>query len=224
MVEVKSQVVYISVDVLKPNVYNPQTMDKKFEQLLKKNIETKGFSIPIVINKDKTIINGEHRWRIAKSLGMKEVPCIILDLPPAEERLACIAFNKFVGDTDLVSLAKLVTDIQKDGMDLDELQKRLGFSSVELDELKELSSFNTDGIRFPEVEDIPVEGAGQDGKKGLSEWTAFECLVPQEQMTVIRKELDRIANMCKFKSGDKSVRDGLALEKMAMLSSQEEVS
>ena len=41
------------------------------------SIKEFGFKVLIVINKDNVIVAGHTRWKAAKSLNIKEVPCII---------------------------------------------------------------------------------------------------------------------------------------------------
>lgn len=71
----KSNIVWLDVDEIKPNDYNPNYMPQTTFEALVKSIK-KGFYGAIVISKDKIIIDGEHRWRALKLLGQKKIPCI----------------------------------------------------------------------------------------------------------------------------------------------------
>ena len=44
-----------------------------------KLIEQFGFKVPIVIDKNNVIVAGHPRYKAAKKLGLKTVPCIIAD-------------------------------------------------------------------------------------------------------------------------------------------------
>lgn len=54
-----------------------------------------GFKQPIVIDRNRVIIAGHTRWKAAKELGLKEVPCIMADdLTPSQVKAYRLADNK----------------------------------------------------------------------------------------------------------------------------------
>lgn len=60
-----------------------------------KSIEEFGFKVPIVIDKNGTIVTGHTRLKAAKKLGMKTVPCIVADdLTPEQIKAFRLADNK----------------------------------------------------------------------------------------------------------------------------------
>lgn len=60
-----------------------------------KSIETFGFKVPMVIDKDNVIVCGHTRYLAAKKLGMHTVPCIIADdLTPEQIKAFRLADNK----------------------------------------------------------------------------------------------------------------------------------
>lgn len=71
--------------------YNPR---KNFDITeLKESIKQHGILVPLVVSPFKKkfkIVSGECRWRVAKELGLKEVPCAVKEL--SEEEAANIAF------------------------------------------------------------------------------------------------------------------------------------
>lgn len=50
---------------LKPNDYNPNKVSKENLKLLTQSILTNGWTLPIVVRSDYTIIDGFHRWTVA---------------------------------------------------------------------------------------------------------------------------------------------------------------
>lgn len=46
---------------------------------MKKSIETFGFKVPLVIDKNNVIVAGHTRYKAAQSLGLEKVPCIVAD-------------------------------------------------------------------------------------------------------------------------------------------------
>lgn len=61
------------------------------------SIKRYGFIIPIVTNKDLLIADGEQRWSIAKTLGMKTVPIVRLPVEDVDRRMLRQIMNKIRG-------------------------------------------------------------------------------------------------------------------------------
>lgn len=63
---------------LKPYENNPRKNDEAVEYVAN-SIKEFGFKVPIVIDKDGVIVAGHTRYKAAKQLKLKTVPCIIAD-------------------------------------------------------------------------------------------------------------------------------------------------
>lgn len=73
---------------------NPRKNDKAVESVAN-SIKEFGFKVPIIVDKDNTIIAGHTRYKAALKLNLKEVPCIIADdLTEEQVRAFRIADNK----------------------------------------------------------------------------------------------------------------------------------
>ena len=60
-----------------------------------KSIQEFGFKVPIVIDKNGVIVAGHTRYKAAKEIGMKEVPCIVADdLTEEQAKAFRLADNK----------------------------------------------------------------------------------------------------------------------------------
>jgi len=74
----------VSINDIKPNEDQPRKyFDPEKIVELAVSIKEHGIIQPIVLKKDGatyTIIAGERRWRAAKTIGLKEVPAVIMDL------------------------------------------------------------------------------------------------------------------------------------------------
>lgn len=108
----KKEIVYINIDELKPNEYNPKKLTPDEERLLEESIKEFGLQEPLVVNsnpKRKNIIIGGHqRLKILKKLGYKEVPCWLVDIDDVEkEKKLCLYFSKAIGSWDLEKLKLL---------------------------------------------------------------------------------------------------------------------
>jgi hypothetical protein len=123
------EITIIPITELKPATYNPRRIARETLRTLKRNIEEFGFIDPMIVNKDLTIIGGHQRHKAALELGMKELPCVVLDLSKSRERALNLALNKISGEWDKVKLELLLKSIE----DVD-----LSFTGFNEDELIDL--------------------------------------------------------------------------------------
>jgi ParB-like chromosome segregation protein Spo0J len=126
MVEIPQEEI-VSVDSLSVDGYNPNSMSEKEKEALKFSIEKYGFIIPIITNKDLLIADGEHRWTVAKEMGMKEVRIIRLPLKDVDRRILRQVLNKLRGTHDGILDALEMEKIVKSGA-MGNLTKSLGIS------------------------------------------------------------------------------------------------
>ena len=56
---------WVERSIVKPNTYNPNRVSKQNLELLKQSILANGWTLPIVVRPDMTIIDGFHRWTIS---------------------------------------------------------------------------------------------------------------------------------------------------------------
>ena len=103
--------------------YNPRQLSNAQYKQLKDSISRFGLVDPIIINKNKDrkdiIIGGHQRVKVAKTMGIKEVPCVEIDLTYDKEKELNVRLNKNVGSWDY--------DILANTFDMEEL-KDWGFS------------------------------------------------------------------------------------------------
>ena len=106
---------------IKPYEKNPRKNDAAVEYVAN-SIREFGFKVPIVIDKDGTIVCGHTRWKAAKKLGMKEVPCIMADdLSPEQIKAFRLADNKVgeLAEWDFDFLKEELEDIGE-GFDMED--------------------------------------------------------------------------------------------------------
>ena len=63
---------------IKPYEKNPRKNDSAVDAVAN-SIREFGFKVPVVIDKDGVIVCGHTRYKAAKKLGLKDVPCVIAD-------------------------------------------------------------------------------------------------------------------------------------------------
>ena len=66
---------WVDRDRVKPNDYNPNKVSKQNLELLKQSILTNGWTLPIVVRPDFTIIDGFHRWTFGVHAGRESTGC-----------------------------------------------------------------------------------------------------------------------------------------------------
>lgn len=91
MSELKIQMTTISD--LKPWATNARTHSKKQVRQIAESIQTFGFTNPILIDDEQTILAGHGRIAAAKSLGMASVPCVKLSHMSPEQKRAYVCAN-----------------------------------------------------------------------------------------------------------------------------------
>lgn len=68
----------LSIDDIVPYEHNPRRNDDAVGSVAE-SIKQFGFKVPIIIDKTKTIVAGHTRYKAAKKLKMRTVPCIVAD-------------------------------------------------------------------------------------------------------------------------------------------------
>lgn len=132
----KMEIVYISIDKIKPYKNNPRN-NKKAVAKVARSIEEYGFKVPCVLDKNFTLITGHTRYEAAKKIGMKKIPCIIADdLSTAKANAFRIADNK-VGEFSQWDMNKLKDELSK--LSLEEISfEDLGFDNSEIGYLEDV--------------------------------------------------------------------------------------
>ena len=69
-------IINIPIAEIKPYKKNPRNNDHAVDAVAA-TINEFGFLVPMVIDRNREIVAGHTRYKAAKSLGMKEVPCVI---------------------------------------------------------------------------------------------------------------------------------------------------
>ena len=121
------EIINKTIDSLIFAEYNPRQLTDEQYQQLKDSITRFGLVDPIIVNQHQDrkniIVGGHQRTRVAKKLGIEEVPCVFVSLPYEKERELNVRLNKNTGGWDY--------DILADMFELDELID-WGFKEEEL--------------------------------------------------------------------------------------------
>ncbi|AUB32157.1 ParB/RepB/Spo0J family partition protein [Spiroplasma floricola] len=97
----------ISIDLLKPNPFQPRkTFEEEELNELAESIKIHGIIQPIIINNQNEIVAGERRTRAAKIAGLKEIPAIILEL--SSDQMEEFAIIENIQRVDLLDIEEAV--------------------------------------------------------------------------------------------------------------------
>lgn len=130
---------------LKPNNYNPNVVSDENLKLLTQSILTNGWTLPIVVRPDFTIIDGFHRWTVSgrEPLASKlngKVPVVIVEHEDeAKDVYGTITHNRARGTHQLEPMKAIVQKLIASGKTVKEISKELGMRP---EEIFRLSDFN----------------------------------------------------------------------------------
>ncbi len=138
---------WVERDTLKPNDYNPNKVSKENLKLLTQSIMTNGWTLPIVVRPDFTIIDGFHRWTVSgeeplKSMLDNKVPVVIVTHDDESEDIyGTVTHNRARGTHLLEPMKNIVKKLLDDGKTVEEIGKQLGMKP---EEIFRLSPFTKD--------------------------------------------------------------------------------
>lgn len=133
-----SNVQIVNRDLLKPNDYNPNKVLEDNLKLLEQSILNNGWTLPIVVRPDYTIIDGFHRWTVAgreplKSKLGNKVPIVIVEHQNHEEDIyGTITHNRARGTHLLDPMKAIIKELLEAGKSVDEISKQIGMSKEEI--------------------------------------------------------------------------------------------
>lgn len=136
---------WVSRRVVKPNDYNPNKVSKQNLELLKQSILSNGWTLPIVVRPDFTIIDGFHRWTIAGEeplLSMLDgkVPVVIVDhKDKSGDIYGTVTHNRARGTHLLGPMKAIVKELMNEGKSVEEIGKQLGMKPEEIFRLSDFS-------------------------------------------------------------------------------------
>lgn len=129
------EVVYAPIGSITPNEYNPNRQNSHDFDLLLKSMREDGFTQPIVVQRNTNqIVDGEHRWRAARELGLENIPVVYVDMTPEQMRIATLRHNRARGSEDIELAASVLKDLQELGA-IEWAADSLNMDDAELDKL-----------------------------------------------------------------------------------------
>ena len=130
---------------VEPNDYNPNKVSKQNLELLKQSILTNGWTLPIVVRPDFTIIDGFHRWTVAGeeplvSMLERKVPVVIVEhKDKAGNIYGTVTHNRARGTHLLEPMKAIIKELLGEGKSVEEIGKQLGMKPEEVFRLSDFS-------------------------------------------------------------------------------------
>lgn len=135
---IKEEIIYIEVSKLKLNEKNPRKNDNAVDGVAK-SIKKYGFKNPLIVDKNNVVWCGNTRLKASKQLGLKEVPCIVVDdLTEEQIREYALLDNKLneIAEWDYELLGEELSVLDLDEFELD---WNTSDNDIDWDNVQELS-------------------------------------------------------------------------------------
>ena len=133
----------VPIDEVYANDYNPNIVAAPEMKLLETSIIENGFCYPIAVIKDENnmycIVDGFHRYTVAKKLNLKEIPIVVLKHDIVKRIAATVQFNRARGTHQVLDMSKIVIRLVGEGKTDAEIAEMLGMDGDEVFRLKQLS-------------------------------------------------------------------------------------
>lgn len=146
------RVLWVPIDEVEPNDYNPNSVAMKEMSLLYTSISHDGYTQPVVTIKDPNknkyiIVDGFHRYFTAKkhkdilerNKGL--LPIVVIDKDINERMAATVRHNRARGKHSIDGMSSMVFSMLKNGMTDAEICNELGMEAEELLKLKYITGF-----------------------------------------------------------------------------------
>lgn len=146
-------VMWVPIEKVEPNRYNPNSVATVEMGLLYKSIKKDGYTQPIVTIYDKkkdkyVIVDGFHRYYVCKTKkdiydrNMGMLPIVVIDKNISERMAATVRHNRARGEHSIDGMSNLVFKMLDEGMSDADVCNELGMEPEELLKLKHLTGFS----------------------------------------------------------------------------------
>lgn len=152
---------HVPIKDLQPSEYNPRTWDEAAIAHLTESIKKFGMVDPLIVNnapkRKNVVIGGHFRLKVARDMGMAEVPVVYVNIPDGEkEKELNLRLNKNLGSWDPELLKSFNTDLLLEaGFEPDDLNElfddMLEVGDDGFDVEKEIKSIETPSTKHGEL-------------------------------------------------------------------------
>ena len=143
---------WVSIDQVKANDYNPNSVAKKEMQLLYTSVKNDGYTQPVVtIYNEATdkfeIVDGFHRYFTCKSnedireRNQGRLPIVVIKKDINERMAATVRHNRARGKHSVQGMSNMVYEMLKNGWSEKDICNELGMEADEVIRLKHITGF-----------------------------------------------------------------------------------
>lgn len=148
---------WVERSLVKPNDYNPNKVSIQNLELLTQSIFSNGWTLPIVVRPDLTIIDGFHRWTVAgpewkyvpkteqdkrtlyERLGGKVLIVVVEHESHSGDIYGTVTHNRARGTHLLGPMKAIVKNLLDEGRSINEIGQQLGMKPEEVFRLSDFS-------------------------------------------------------------------------------------
>ena len=215
--EIKGKIQEVSIESLSANIWNPNIQtDFIFDKELT-SIKNHGFIDPILVREKEgrlEIIDGEHRYKAAKTLGIKKVSINNLGkISDENAKQLTILMNEVRGKADKTKMGELLKDLQT-SLPFEDLVLNLPYSDIEIQSMIGQVSLDWDQI----ASDVTSKASESDEQK--EGWKKIEIRVPIEIHDAFKDQLSRFKKLLFPNDSTKNVSDVQPIEAMIQVLAQ----
>jgi ParB-like chromosome segregation protein Spo0J len=147
------RVIWVPVEKVQPNDYNPNSVAKVEMGLLYKSIKHDGYTQPIVTIFDPEeekyiIVDGFHRYFTCKNQkdiyeknnGM--IPIVVIEKDINDRMAATVRHNRARGEHSVTGMGNMVFEMLQNGWSDEEICNHLGMEPEEILKLKHITGFS----------------------------------------------------------------------------------
>jgi ParB-like chromosome segregation protein Spo0J len=181
----------VPIERIHPNPWNPNRMDDRVREATGQSLATYGFLAPIIcrahpeVEGDFQIIDGEHRWALAKDAGHATVPVVeVLELDDTAARKLTIIFNETRGEPNDVLLGTLLAEIKAE--EGDGLGNALPYDQSHMEHLLSLAEAD-----WPDYQ-APDPGGAGDGTDADAEVATLVVKLGKDELARWKRAVESI--------------------------------
>ena len=144
---------WVPADTLDPNTWNPNRVHLAELRLLERSLLTTGWLQPLLVNPERLIIDGFHRWRLSqdseqvRARWKGKVPVAVLDVDRPTAMLMTIRINRAKGTHVAVEMSAIVRElISEHGVSRQVIAHEIGGTKEEVDLLAQEGVFAAKNI------------------------------------------------------------------------------
>ncbi len=140
-----SNVMWVPVEQVYANNYNPNTVAPPEMKLLQLSIESDGFTQPIVVWQTETgyeVIDGFHRHLVGKKMGLSHLPVVVINTERTDKKdriASTIRHNRARGKHKVDKMGDIVIELKKRNWGDERIGKELGMEPDEVLRLAQIT-------------------------------------------------------------------------------------